>query len=110
MPKLVVEIHVPLVPAPDVADGEYEYPWILDLDDYVMDLDEETDGAECLDDSEDYDGSYVFFITGSSEEKLLAIASKIAARSGVPAGAFAMVTDDEAEGFGMGRRVELPAR
>jgi|GEM_PF-4435967 len=39
---------------------------------------------------------------------LLRVASEVAALDRVPAGAFAMVTDDEAEEFGMGRRVELP--
>ena len=110
MPTLIVEIHVPLIAAPDVPDGEYEYPWLLDVDEYVMELDASADGAECYDDSEDYDGAYVYFITGPSEERLLTVASTIATRKGVPGGAFAMVTDDEAESFGMGRRIELPLR
>jgi hypothetical protein len=35
-------------------------------------------------------------------------ASQVAALDGVPAGVFAMVTDDAAEEFGLGRRVDLP--
>lgn len=97
---------MPLVPATEVEDGEYEYPWIPDVEDYLMEWDETTDGAEYVGD-EEVGAVYVFMIAGSSENELLSVALTIATRSGVPAGTFAMVTSDGTESFGMGRRVEL---
>ncbi|WP_269814327.1 hypothetical protein [Lentzea terrae] len=38
----------------------------------------------------------------------MATASRTAKLDGVPPGVYAMVTDDEAEEFGLGRRVDLP--
>ncbi|MFF0470577.1 hypothetical protein ACFYPX_24465 [Micromonospora zamorensis] len=107
MPKVVVEIHVPLRPAPGLADDEYPFPWIDDVEDFLADLDEQ-DGVEEYDDGEEDGDVYVFFITGADESGLLRVASQVAALGRVPAGAFAIVTDDEAEEFGMGRRVALP--
>ncbi|MEI5524430.1 hypothetical protein WB401_23905 [Streptomyces brasiliscabiei] len=60
------------------------------------------------DDGEECDGAYVFFITGATEKVLLAVASGTAGLPGIPSGVFAMVTNDEAEEIGLGRRVELP--
>ncbi|MFE3635316.1 hypothetical protein [Streptomyces sp. NPDC059168] len=60
------------------------------------------------DDGEEYGEAYVFFITGAAEEDLLAVASRAAGLAGIPSGAFAMVTSEEAEEIGLGRRVELP--
>ena len=31
MPELVIELHVPLEPDKEVAEGEYAFPWIDDL-------------------------------------------------------------------------------
>ncbi|TDC77944.1 hypothetical protein E1193_21580 [Micromonospora sp. KC606] len=107
MPNTVVEIHVPLVATPGLTEDEYAFPWIEDVGDFLADLDEQGDVQE-YDDGEEYGEVYVFFITGTREEVLLAVASRVAALDGVPAGAFAMVTDDDAEEFGMGRRVDLP--
>lgn len=107
MAKLVVEIHVPLLPAPGLADDEYLFPWIDDVQDFLAGLDEHGDVQE-YDDGEEDEGFYIFFVTGSGESALLRVASEVAALDRVPAGAFAMVTDDEAEEFGMGRHVELP--
>lgn len=107
MPKMVVEIHVPLVAAPGLVDDEYPFPWIDDVQDFLADLDEQGDVQEYDDGEEDGD-VYIFFITGTSESALLGVAAEVAALDRVPAGAFAMVTDDEAEEFGMGRRVALP--
>ncbi|MFU8852813.1 hypothetical protein ACNAW0_17770 [Micromonospora sp. SL1-18] len=107
MPTMVVEIHVPGVAAPGLAEHEYQFPWIDDVQDFLDDLDEQGDVQE-FDDGEEYGDVYIFFITGTSEEALLAVASEVAALDRVPAGAFAMVTNDEAEEFGMGRRVDLP--
>ncbi|MFV2115566.1 hypothetical protein ACFHW0_24950 [Micromonospora sp. LOL_025] len=107
MPKMVVEIHVPLLAAPGLAVDEYPFPWIDDVQDFLTDLDEQGDVREYDDGEEDPD-VYIFLITGSSESALLRVASEVAALDRVPAGAFAMVTDDEAEEFGMGRCVALP--
>jgi hypothetical protein len=97
---VLVEIHFPMT-----ADDE----WIDDVGDYMIDLEEEL-GIEEHDDGEEYGDSYIFFIAGASERTLLAAASRVATRDGVPAGAFAMVTDTQAPQFGMGRRVQLPVR
>lgn len=51
-----------------------------------------------------YGDLYVFFVTGTREEALLAVASRVEALDRVPTGTFAMVTDDEAEEFGTERR------
>ncbi|MEW2121851.1 hypothetical protein AB0945_43435 [Streptomyces sp. NPDC005474] len=59
---------------------------------------------------EEYEGAYVFFVTGAPEAARLAVASRVAALPGVPGGVFAVVTDEGAEEFGVGRRVELKAR
>jgi hypothetical protein len=99
MPVLV-EIHVPVT-----ADLE----WVDDVGDYMIDLEEEL-GLEEYDDGEEFGDVYIFFIAGASERTLLRAASRIATRDGVPAGAFAMVTDTNAPQFGMGRRVNLPIR
>lgn len=97
---VMVEIHVPVT-----ADGE----WIDDVGDYLIDLEEEF-GLEEVEDGEESGDVYIFFIAGASERTLLAAASRVATRQGVPAGAFAMVTDTAAPMVGMGRRVNLPAR
>jgi hypothetical protein len=97
---VLVEIHIPMT-----ADAE----WIDDVGDFMIDLEEEM-GLEEYDDGEEYGEVYIFFIAGASEQKLLAAASRVATRDGVPAGAFAMVTDTDAPQFGMGRRVNLPVR
>jgi hypothetical protein len=97
---LLVEIHVPMT-----ADGE----WIDDVGDFMIDLEEEL-GLEEYDDGEEFGDVYLFFIAGAPERTLLAAASRVATRAGVPAGAFAMVTDTNAPQYGMGRRVNLPVR
>ncbi|MEV4491362.1 hypothetical protein AB0K04_14740 [Micromonospora coxensis] len=107
MPNTVVEIHVPLVATPGLTEDEYAFPWIEDVEDFLADLDEQGDVHE-YDDGEEYGHAYVFFLTGTREEALLAVASRVATLDRVPAGAFAVVTDDEAEEFGVGRRVDLP--
>ncbi|BCB89295.1 hypothetical protein [Phytohabitans suffuscus] len=103
----VVEIHIPLVPAPNLVPGSYPFPWIDRVDDFLVEL-EDAGEAEVYDDGEEYGDVYIFFISGASEAGLLDAASRVATLSGVPAGAFAMVTTDEAPDFGRGRRVDLP--
>ena len=97
---LMVEIHFPMT-----ADDE----WIDDVGDFMIDLEEEL-GVQEFDDGEESGDAYVFFLAGGNERKLLAAASRVATREGVPAGAFAMVTDTNAPRVGMGRRVALPVR
>jgi hypothetical protein len=97
---VLVEIHFPMT-----ADDE----WIDDVGDFMIDLEEEL-GIEEHDDGEEFGDVYIFFIAGASEKKLLAAASRVATRKGVPEGAFAMVTTTDAPRFGLGRRVNLPVR
>lgn len=94
---VLVEIHIPMT-----AEGD----WIDDVGDFMIDLEDEL-GLEEYDDGEQFGDVYIFFIAGASERTLLAAASRVAKREGVPAGAFAMVTDTAAPMFGMGRRVNL---
>jgi len=102
---LVVEIHVPLLPAPNTAEGEYQYPWIDTVMEYLLDLDGER--GEMYDDGEEDGDEYLFFVSGAPEDDLLALAREVAALHDVPAGVYAMVTDTDAAEFGTGRRVDL---
>lgn len=104
--ELVVEVHIPMTPSKDVPEGEYAFPWIDDVMEYLVEL-EEIGEVLIYDDAQEWGDYYVYFLTGSSEADLLATAVAIAERQGVPAGVYAMVTDSEAEAFGMGRRVDL---
>ncbi|MGW7360829.1 hypothetical protein ACWGI0_30450 [Streptomyces sp. NPDC054802] len=104
---MVVEVHVPLPPMPGLPDGSHPFPWIEEVEDLLSDLEDQGE-VEVFDDGEEAEDVYVFFLTGASEEALLAAASRVATLPGVPAGAFAVVSDDEAEEFGQGRRVILP--
>ncbi|XVU22966.1 hypothetical protein ACQPZJ_37705 [Actinoplanes sp. CA-054009] len=97
---LMVEIHFPMT-----ADDE----WIDDVGDFLIDLEEEL-GIEEVEDGEESGEEYVFFIAGARERTLLQAASRVATRKGVPAGAFAMITDTNTPKVGMGRRVSLPVR
>ncbi|MEV7978358.1 hypothetical protein [Streptomyces sp. NPDC086519] len=63
---------------------------------------------EAFDEGEEDGDVYVFFITGAGEGDLLAVASRVAALPGVPAGTVAVVSNNEAEEFGLGRQVALP--
>ncbi|MDP9794244.1 hypothetical protein J2S43_002756 [Catenuloplanes nepalensis] len=110
MSTLIVEVHVPLLPAPDVAEDDYPFPWIEDAEEFLFGLDAETDGAAEYDDGEQFGPAYVFFLTGTDEQAVLRAASRLASLDRMPPGAFAMVTDDEAAEFGLGRRVGLPVR
>ncbi|MEU5910253.1 hypothetical protein [Micromonospora sp. NPDC047527] len=103
----IVEIHIPLTAAPDGAPGAYAYPWIGRVEDFLVELEDEG-AVEVYDDGEEHGDAYIFFISGADEAGLLAAASRVATLDGVPTGAFAMVTDEAAPEFGMGRRVALP--
>ncbi|WP_433795772.1 hypothetical protein [Actinoplanes sp. CA-252034] len=101
MAEVVVEIHVPMIP----VAGPHQ--WIDRIEEFLAELDE--DGTVALiDDGEEFGDVYVFPIAGAGETELLAAASRAVSLDDVPGGAFAMVTDDEALEWGLGRRVELP--
>jgi hypothetical protein len=106
--ETVVEIHVPLVSPSDLPDGAYPFPWIRVVDDLLAEL-EKRGEIEVFDEGEEVGRAYAFFITAASLDHLLAVAARVAALPTVPTGAFAVVTDDEAEEMGRGRRVKLPS-
>jgi hypothetical protein len=89
---------------PDSPD--YEFRWIDEVEEYLAER-EETGTFEVYDDGEELGDAYLFFIAGASEETLLTVAADVAALPSVPQGVFAIVTDDEAEEMGVGRRVPL---
>lgn len=103
----ILEIHVPLTAAPGVEPGAYAYPWIDQVEDFLVDLEDEG-AVEVYDDGEEIGDAYVFFIAGATEADLLTAARRVATLDGVPAGVFALVNDDGPPG-GPGRRVDLPA-
>jgi hypothetical protein len=109
VPTTVVEIHVPLLPTPNLPDGAYPFPWIEEIEDSLASLEDQGD-VEIFDDGEEHEDAYVFLVTGAGDEQLLAVASRVATLPGIPAGTFAVISDDEAEEFGQGQRVTLPAR
>jgi len=104
--ETVVEIHVPLVSPADLPAGAYPFPWIRVVDDFLADLEEQGE-LEVFDEGEEVGRAYAFFITGADLDRLVAVAARVAALPTIPAGAFAVVTDDEAEEMGRGRRVSL---
>lgn len=106
--QVVVEIHVPLNGSGGILPGEpgYEFGWIDDIEEFLAD--ESSDGSfDIYDDGEDFGETYVFFLAGAPEDVLLHVAADVAALPGIPAGAFAVVTDDQSEEIGNGRRVAL---
>ena len=108
MTTTILEIHVPLRRAPGIPDSEYGYPWIDDIEEFLSGLEEQGE-VEVFDDGEEFGDVYIFFITGGTEDALLHVASRAAALDRVPAGVFAMITDDAAPEFGLGRRADLPS-
>ncbi|MEU6076288.1 hypothetical protein [Micromonospora sp. NPDC047074] len=106
MAEALVEIHVPLLAAGGLSDDDYQFPWIEDIEDFLVDL-EERGEVEVYDDGEEWEGVYIFFISGADVAALLAVASRVGKLQRVPRGAFAVVTDVDADGYGQGRRVAL---
>jgi hypothetical protein len=106
MTETIVEIHVPLTPSPDVAPGEYAFPWIDDIEE-VLEVGADDGRYEVYDDAEELGEEYVFFITGDDEAVLLQVATAVVTLPGVPEGAFAVVTDEDQQDLGTGRRVPL---
>lgn len=105
MSDTVVEIHVPLTPAEDVAEGEYAFLWIDAIEEHLFGLEEGSGRGELYDDGEESDGEYIFFVWNAPDEDLVALARKVSQLPGVPAGAYAVVTDTDAEEFGVGRKI-----
>lgn len=104
---LLIEIHVPLTPTPHLPPGAYPLPWIEQIEDFLVELEDEGT-AESYDEGTSFGDYFVFFLTGADEAGLLSAGSRVATLAGVPAGAFAIVTDTEAPDMGTGRRVALP--
>lgn len=103
---LVVEVHLPLTPDTTITEGENPFPWIDDVSEFVADLDASGE-AFVVDEGDEFDGCYVVVITGAEESTLLGIAGRLATLPGAPTGVFAMVTNDEAEEFGTGTRIDI---
>jgi hypothetical protein len=103
MADQLVEIHVPLTPS-DVPEGEYLFPWIDSVMEFLFRLDDSR--GEMYDDGEELGDEYLFFLHGRAESDLISLARVVASPPAVPAGAYATVTDTEAD-MGGGRRVNL---
>jgi len=103
---LLVEVHIPLAVDANIPEDEDQFPWIEEITEYLLDLDE-GDEAAMYDDGEEFGDVYVFTINAADEQTLLNIATRIANRPGVPTGVYAMVTTVDAESFGEGRRVDI---
>lgn len=103
----MVELHVPLTTGGVGSDDGRPASWIAEVEEHLFDL-EDRGTVEILDDGEEVDDEYLFFLTGRSEKELLSVASGLATCRGVPAGAYAIVTDDESNDVGTGKRVDLP--
>ncbi|MFJ4967726.1 hypothetical protein [Streptomyces sp. NPDC088755] len=58
MTTTIVEIHVPMLPTPDLPDGSSPYPWIDQVEDFLADLEDEG-GIEVHDEGEEYADAYV---------------------------------------------------
>jgi hypothetical protein len=59
----------------------------------MLDLEDELGLKEC-DDGEQFGDVHIFFVAAAASQRiLLAAASRVTTRSGVPEGAFAMITD-----------------
>ncbi len=101
--ELLVEIHVPLTPS-SVPEGEYPFPWIDTVMEFLMGLDGST--GRMFDDGEEFGDEYLFFVHGASEPGLIQLAREVAHLPGVPAGVYATVTDTGTD-MGNGRRVDL---
>lgn len=105
VPTSLVEIHVPLPPREGVPDGEPPQ-WADVVEEFLADA-EDRGELEVYDEGEDLGDAYVFLVSGAPTNVLLRFAGEVAKLPGVPSGAVAYVSDDDAETFGLGRRVEL---
>lgn len=105
MSEPLIEVHIPLVPAV-VPEGQYPYPYLESIEDFLFRLDGQGRG-EMYDDGEEHDGEYLFFLADASEEVLLDLARQLKALPGVPPETYAIVSTKDAEEWGVGRRVDV---
>jgi hypothetical protein len=96
MAVTVVEMHVPVT-----GDS----PWVAAVEDFLADR-EDAGEIEVYDDADRIGAEHVFYLTGAPVDRLVAVASRAARLPGVPARAYAIVTDDRAPA-GKGRRLPL---
>ncbi|MBH0129411.1 glutamyl-tRNA amidotransferase [Salinibacterium sp. NK8237] len=104
--ELVVEIHVPLTPDANAAEGESRFPWIESLVEFTNELEE---GGEIfvVEEGDVFNDAYVIVITGADESTLTGVANRVANLPGIPTGVFAVVTDADADELGQGTVVEI---
>ena len=103
---LVVEVHVPLTPDTNAAEGETRFPWIESLVEFTAELDEAGD-IFVVEVGDVFNDAYVIVITGADEATLTGIANRVASLPGIPTGVFAMITDADAEELGQGTMIEI---
>lgn len=96
---LVVELHIPLEKTPGLEADEYQYPWIDEVESFLLEEDEDV-----YDDGEEVGDEYVFFVSDATEEELLALVARAAVLQGVPGGAYAVVAPGDES---LDRRVDL---
>ncbi len=108
MPQLIVEIHLPLVDTGvrSAENPDFAFGWIFEVEEYLA-KHEDTGGFEVYDDAEEHGNAYLFFLTGANERTLLSVAADVSRLPGVPKGAYAIITNDEAEEMGVGQRSPL---
>ena len=106
MAELIVEIHIPLTPAPGSREGDYRFGWIEDVEEFLGSLNGE--GGEEYDSGEEFGDEYLFFLSGASEPQLIALARRVARLPTVPPGVYVTVNDADGD-MGEGRRAPLGA-
>lgn len=106
MADLIVEIHIPLTPAPGSKAGDQRFGWVDDVEEFLAGLDG-TAGEE-YDSGEELGDEYLFFLGGASEAQLVAVARRVAKLPRVPPGVYVTVNDSDGD-MGEGHRVPLGA-
>lgn len=106
MADLIVEIHIPLTPAPGSRAGDNRFGWIDDVEEFLASLDG-TSGEE-YDSGEELGDEYLFFVSGAEESQLITLARQVANLPAVPPGVYVTVNDSDGD-MGEGRRVPLGA-
>jgi len=104
--SLIVEVHVPLAPERHAIEDDDVFPWIDEVIEFVLHLEDEG-SLEMWDDGEEWEAHFVFTLGDAPQADLLAAARSIAALAGVPSGVFAIVSDSGAEQYGVGLRVDI---
>jgi len=104
--SLIIEVHVPLAPERNAISDDDVFPWIDEVIEFVLHLEDEG-SLEMWDDGEEWDAHFVFTLGDAPEAELLAAAYSIAALPGVPSGVFAIVSHSTAEEYGVGSRIDI---